>query len=484
MQVLPKRLNGWKAIAGEMRSFRKRAAQALPRLGTYAYYAFVAAVGASLIWLASVFGSTSSFSEVRPALQASLGSFAAFFSGVPPQQQTAPVTVTAPGQAIALNELEIKSAVSGRVVSILAQGQSVEEGDIVARLNDAEARAELKSAEASLAAAQRTLEQARSGTAEASADSAELTAARDQAFTALSNTHVNLAWIMPTLTDVVNGRDVRQSVGNIYAYADMVSAQYPEISGPREAAADQVRRAKSSYEGIVQRYRAISRASSQAEMEGVIQGTYETLKVTADALKSVSDFLAIVREQFDEQGQPQLESMATHQGAISDALVTTNDSLDELANATENLRIAQSGPAQAAPDIGSLEVAVAEREAALAAARARVEAHTVKAPIAGTIASPVRSGNSVVPGEILATIMTKELAARIALSEADVGHVQEGDAVTVTFDGVDGVSLPGVVLAVDPVATVQDGVVRFYAIVSYQQHERVRPGMTVTARIE
>lgn len=469
----------WKDVGGP---YGEAILEQAPKIGALAYYGFVVAVAGSLIWFASVISSANSFADVRPTLHTALGSFAAFFSGGEPVMNV--LAIEAPGQVIALNALEVKSAVSARVVTALKQDAVVEEGDVIARLDDADARAAVKSAEASLAAAEHELAAASVSAAPSTAGSASPSAtAIDQAYTALSNAHVNLAWIVPTLTDVLEGKEVKSSVGNMYAYAEFISSAYPEIGAEREKVADDMRRARNSYALVLEKYRGITRESSQAETQAVMAETYDSLKLTADALKSAGDYLSVIHEKFDETEQPQLETMATHRGALSDALVSTNDSLDELSYAIEALRGGQAPVVIEAPDLNGLQVAVREQQAYVEAAKAHLDDYVVRAPLSGKLTSVVRADQSVVQGEILATIMTEELAARVSFSEADIGYVRVGEAVNVTFDGVEGHALPGTVLALDSVATVENGSVRFYGIVGFENSGRIRPGMTVTVKM-
>jgi HlyD family secretion protein len=281
---------------------------------------------------------------------------------------------------------------------------------------------------------------------------------------------------------VLEGKDLKASIGNAYAYADFVGSQYPDVNQYRDRALEDFRGTENRYAVLLTKYRALTREAPQSETEAVMTETYELLKETADALKSTGDFLAIVEEQAEEQEQAGVPMLDEHQGDIADAQVTTNDSIEQLSSALETLRAA----VPAAPtDLRSYELAVAEAEDDVAAAKEELERHEVRAPIAGTIArSDIVPGASVVNGEILATIITEETVARISLSEADVMKVREGDPATISFDGIEGFSLPGTVLAVDPAATVASGNVTFYAIVGFDESDgRVRPGMTVTASI-
>ncbi|WP_417543581.1 efflux RND transporter periplasmic adaptor subunit [Marinobacter sp.] len=81
----------------------------------------------------------------------------------PPELDTVRDVIKAVGNLKALNAVELTTEVSGRVVSLnLETGRRVEQGDVLLRLDDRQARADLKVIEAQLADARRKFERANS----------------------------------------------------------------------------------------------------------------------------------------------------------------------------------------------------------------------------------------------------------------------------------------------------------------------------------
>jgi multidrug efflux pump subunit AcrA (membrane-fusion protein) len=222
-----------------------------------------------------------------------------------------------------------------------------------------------------------------------------------------------------------------------------------------------------------------------------MQETGVALRANSDALKSTSDFLSIVKELLEREGQSVPAVLPEHLTSVTDALTTTNDNLSQILNATDAIREVRADlsatpaetPTTEAPDLSGYQSDIAAAQSALDEARAELENYVIKAPIAGKIGKlEVLPGETVVDGSVIASIMTAETVARIALSEANVGFVQTGEPVTITFDAIEGFSLTGRVLAVDSAATIADGNVFFYSIVGFDAADpRARPGMTVTA---
>jgi multidrug resistance efflux pump len=436
-----------------------------------------------------VLSSTGTFAEIRPAMHATLGSLAAFFEGELPPALPPPSGVEAAGRITALDEFSISATHTARITAIPVQkGQSVKQGSIIARLDDSEAKAALKATETTLVSARYALAQAQKG----EAPPPPTTLARepfDAGFTALSNTFINLDWIIPAHQDVLNGDQVNPGVQpNMFAYADLVDTGYPDIVGMREAADRLYRDARTSYASSRQQYQGLSNSSSENAIELGLQATYETLKKESDALKSVAEFLAKVRERVADQGGDVPEALAGHMDQVADAAQTVNDNLESLRNAQDRIneaRAAAGAPAPTEkPDTYSLQLAVTAAENDLALTERSLEDYVLRAPVSGQIASvDMRVGERALDGEVIATLVSPQVVARVALSEADALKVRVLQKVDLSFDGA-GFSLEGTVADIDTRATVEDDTVVFYALIAFPEDPRAKAGMTVTAHFK
>ena len=99
-------------------------------------------------------------------------------------------------------------------------------------------------------------------------------------------------------------------------------------------------------------------------------------------------------------------------------------------------------------EIAAVRVKVTQAEVGLETAKAALSYTEVRAPFAGTVTSVmVEVGNSMRPGQVAVVLATlDELQARTTdLTELDIVHVSVGQPVVVTADGVPGMEFPGVV---------------------------------------
>ena len=103
------------------------------------------------------------------------------------------------------------------------------------------------------------------------------------------------------------------------------------------------------------------------------------------------------------------------------------------------------------------------------------------APISGTITvQNAHLGQTVTPGAPLVSMIgAGAFEAKAPVSESDIGKVKVGDMATATFDEYPGESFPATVSAVDPAATVTNGVASYFVTASFTTNDpRIRSGLT------
>jgi len=129
---------------------------------------------------------------------------------------------------------------------------------------------------------------------------------------------------------------------------------------------------------------------------------------------------------------------------------------------------------------------VAAARARLAADQAALDMARQTAPFDGVItAVDVQPGDIVSAGaQAFRLDDLTALLVELKVSEVDVNRIQVGQAATLTFDGVPGVTYAGVVAEVPAVGDLVDGLVSFRIKVAVSDADsRVRPAMTASAAI-
>ncbi|MBU0495487.1 MAG: HlyD family secretion protein [Chloroflexi bacterium] len=141
-----------------------------------------------------------------------------------------------------------------------------------------------------------------------------------------------------------------------------------------------------------------------------------------------------------------------------------------------------------AAEIAAAQAQVAEAKAALGQVEATLGDAILKAPFAGTITSiQMRAGEMASPG--MPVVWLGDLSAwqieTTDLTELDVARVREGAPVTISFDALPDLKLPGKVTRVEALGTNKQGDIVYTVVVTPDQHdERLRWNMTAVVAIE
>lgn len=153
-----------------------------------------------------------------------------------------------------------------------------------------------------------------------------------------------------------------------------------------------------------------------------------------------------------------------------------------LENKYEAAKISQEADEQ------NVEVAEARYQNSLSDANKR----KVVAPIDGTVnainikngddLSRISSGNNSLAPIIIGDLLT--LKTQIAVNEVDISNVSIGQKVTMTFNGIEGLTTTGKVEKMDSLGTIAQGVVTYNSTISFDTLDpRIKSGMSVSASI-
>jgi len=369
----------------------------------------------------------------------------------------------------------LRMPAGGIVAEVLAQeGDAVEAGQVILRLQDVHQRAAVAQAEASLASARSHLAALEAGprsqevaAAQASLDAAQARLARLKESTRpeeIAAAKANLEAARSLLQRLYEGPD-RQV--RIAAEADLANA---------EAA---LRQAQAAYDLVAGESNVAMLPQSLALQQATNQ--YDAAKARYDALFAPpkADLVAGVQAQI-KQAQANLERLLKP---------TTQNEIDEaqamVRQTQAQLDLLKAGARD--EEIAAAAAVVAEAEAGLEQVRASLADTELRAPFAGTLAAlQVKEGEQVVPGSPIAELA--DLAAWQVetddLTELDVVHVQEGDAVNVTFDALENVELAGTVMRIKPVGQEKLGDMTYTVVVRLdEQDPRLRWNMTAVVTV-
>ena len=166
---------------------------------------------------------------------------------------------------------------------------------------------------------------------------------------------------------------------------------------------------------------------------------------------------------------------------------TAVDSAKEQQSAAE-AQLAQAKVGASAEEIAAAEAAIRQAEVALEKAQVALQRAEVRAPMGGTVGMvELRESELVAPGQPLIVIGDLDTlrVETTDLDEIDVARVEVGQTVDVTFDALPNQVFTGRVKRISPMAESGGGGVNYTAIIELDElHEAVRWGMTAFVDIE
>jgi RND family efflux transporter MFP subunit len=109
----------------------------------------------------------------------------------------------------------------------------------------------------------------------------------------------------------------------------------------------------------------------------------------------------------------------------------------------------------------------------------------ITAPLSGILSIfNIKNGDLVSSNQNVATIVTNQKVAKISLNEIDVAQVKVGQLTILTFDAFPDLKIKGEVIEISTVGTEEQGVVSYDVKISLGEEKReIKPGMSVNAEI-
>lgn len=161
-----------------------------------------------------------------------------------------------------------------------------------------------------------------------------------------------------------------------------------------------------------------------------------------------------------------------------------------LDGAREQARLVASEIVAAQAQVGNAQAGVRQRQAQLQQARLELERTVIRAPVDGLVVSRTVDAGQTVAASLQAPVLftiaqdLRQMEVNIAVDEADVGRVREGQQVRFTVDAFPGVRFTGSVSQIRKAPVTHNNVVTYSVMARVPNPElKLLPGMTASARI-
>ena len=389
-------------------------------------------------------------------------------------------TVLTTGQVVSGTDLDLSFQGSGVVRKVLVkEGDTVNQGQLLASLDQSSALATLTSAQGALAQAQASYDKLVNG-----ATPSDIRALQD----AVTSAKVNLNNTYNGATITLN--NAQTAIYN--AYSNVVNLQNNYFSS-RDPAGIIVQNNKDS---INDNLANAKKSTSQANGNGTDNIDLEIANLST-YLNNTFNSLQLIRDECDQGIYYSMvtaadkASLDAQKNAVSTAINSINNLQSSIASykaslqtAEDNLSAKQAKPRQEDVDLAEAQILSAQGQ--VDAAQAVVNNSVVAAPASGTITQvDIKVGEQATPlKEVMILQNVEDLHAEADVSEANIATLQVGQSIDYTFDALGpDQHFQGKVLTINPASTVISGVVDYLVKGSLDNVPGIKPGMTANMTI-
>ncbi len=418
------------------------------------------------------------------------------------------------GQVLSLQEVEIRSDVSGRVLLLGAKtGEYMKAGTLIARLDPAEGEEVIREAENDLTLARLDLEEimgppdelvlARAKHALQEAEETnekagiELRKSYEDGFDSAGNAFLDLPRVLTGLQEIFYATNL--SGGGAWNL-DFYSAHDETLRGIVKSAHENARVA---HKKAFSWYKMSTRRDEAHVIVKLIADSRSAVQKTLDAVKSAENLVRAYRDEVIQKNgsahpisnehlallREFRESMDRHYSTLASAETNIEEKktgLSRAERAIEEQRIAlrktEDGPEEFETRARQLEV---ERlEEALREAKQNLARYEIRAPFDGILAKlDILEGDHVFLTDLVATFSTRQKIAEITLDEKNIQEVRLGQKATLTFDSIPGLSIAGEVAEIDAAASPSSNATYDAKIIFDSDDLRIKPGMKTNISI-
>ena len=407
-------------------------------------------------------------------------------------RRTVTASVTGTGNLVPMQQANVSFKVGGTLTEIdVRVGDHVAAGQVLARIDPTPEQNALASAQANLAIAQANLQ-----TAETPLTASQITQLRDNVANAQQQYNDTVAQVNATntqdATQVTADQNQlttdRQTLTFNAAYQaakqNLTTDQTALQAAITQFDADGCKTQTYPYSGpCVADFTAVSAAQSKVNADEVAVSGY-TVQINADQTK------------LNQDTAKQLADASSGQRSVNQASASLTSAQDNVNTQTE------SKPNQ----ILSAQAQVASAQAAVQTAQQNLANTTLVAPMEGVVNSingvvgetaitgsgttaeapgtqaPLPASGASSAFMVIGNVSAMEVV--IPFAESDASRLAFNQDTMVTFDAVPNLAISGHVVAVASSATVQSGVVNYYATVALNQtNPALKQGMTTNATV-
>lgn len=402
-------------------------------------------------------------------------------------------SISGSGQVVSLEELAIKTKISGEVSYLnLKNGQKVNRGDLLLQLDNVEAQKEVWNAKIALENAKLSSKDL----AKESNDSLKTIA--NNILNAINTNYKDLATHFPNIDNMFtessyNSADDENDVDYYLRLVKFIQKNNNidiDLSYWTKTAEAQYEDLKGEYEIVQTKSWFLNNQSSINEVKKALDESYENNKKLLDFTRqtisltkkyqyilTTNNIISPIPTAVTNTQVDYLTNLNSVLVANTNALNALKGSLDDALDSDKKVGVSSE----------TQDLTIREKELDLKTANTNFNNHFVYAPFSGILTSvndQIKIGDEIANGTELATIVTNQQIAEITLNEVDVAKVKIGQKANITFDAIPDLTLTGKVIEVDEIGTIDQGVVTYGVKIEFDsQNDQIKQGMSLSANI-
>lgn len=373
------------------------------------------------------------------------------------------ITADGTGVLIASEEIELAFDASGDLLELLVEvGDLVEAGEVVASIDDTDARQAVVEAELSVLQAEKALEDA--------ADTAKFKLAVAQAELGVTQAEANLAMAKTDLEELLSWTSdeieveiaqanltiAETSYQNTVAKANMIDAQSISNRINLEDAIRNLEEAQANYANAMDaardwerniantRENAIRSLQRAQDNMTIAQASYDAAALDSSGNDEANAWIKVLNARQaleDVQTSPDEEELAAARLKVQELDVALQQAKLNLVEAREALTDA---------DTLQAELSLQQAQLKLASAQEALSGVTLAAPIAGTVVEVNAEVGEKVSGPVVVLANLSEPVVQFWVEESDLGSVAEGNRVNIVFEALPDLVYEGAITRIDP----------------------------------
>ncbi|MBC8448947.1 MAG: efflux RND transporter periplasmic adaptor subunit [Chloroflexi bacterium] len=383
-------------------------------------------------------------------------------------------TVSATGNVVAERQATLAFELSGRITEVLVkEGQQVEAGQVLARLDTASLEWQVAVAEAGLATAQGRLAQVQEPPSEE--DLASARAALDKALAGYEDVKDG-----PAAAEIASAR----------AAVASAKANYQDVKdGPTEEELASAKAVLDSAEAALEQAQAKYDEVKHMPNIGMLPQSLDLENATIEVERAQANYDELANHPTESELASAAAQVASAEAALAGLLDKPTEA--ELASAAAQVASAEATLADLldrpdAEDVAVYQAEVEEAALSLAQAEDQLQDALIIAPFDGTVLEVlVEEGEWATTGSPAILLAAPEpLILDLDVDEVDVAQIAEGQTAYLSFDALDDAEVAGTVTYIAPSSTDVSGAVAYGVEISFDPGVLpIRLGMTADVDI-